>query len=78
MRPLCCPPRFARGAGDGSARAWPVAMPALLWVTLVLDLPLVPIIVMALASTTLSHLIVRVCGLNEAGDFGRNADNAAA
>ncbi|WP_240630164.1 hypothetical protein [Mycobacterium colombiense] len=53
-------------------------MPALLWVTLVLDLPLVPIIVMALASTTLSHLIVRVCGLNEAGDFGRNADNAAA
>lgn len=59
----------------------PVATPALLWLTLVLDLPLVLIIVllivMVLMSNGLSHLIIRVCGLNEAGGFGRNADNAA-
>lgn len=60
--------------------AGPVATPALLWLTLVLDLPLVLIIgllvVMVLVSNGLSHLIIRVCALNGSAGFGHNTDNA--
>lgn len=48
----------------------PVATPALIWLALALDLPLVVIIalliVMALVSKGLSHIIIQVCKLSEA------------
>lgn len=61
----------------------PVATPALIWLALALDLPLVLIlallIFMALVSNVLSHIIFRICTLSEADTAGsRLMDSVAA
>ena len=60
----------------------PVATPALIWIALAADLPLALIILllltMVIVSNKLSHIIIRIYSLTEAGAWGHAMDNAEA
>jgi hypothetical protein len=60
----------------------PVVMPALIWFTLAADLPLALIILllitMVVVSNGLSHIIIRIYNLTEAGGSGHAMDNTEA